>query len=417
MSRIIFVNRFYRPDHSATAQLLTDLAECVAAEKVTVVVLTSGLSYSTGQRIRPRRETIAGVSVYRVWTTAFGRRSLLGRALDYASFYASTFFAACWFAKKDDLFVVKTDPPLICVVIAAVCAIRGSRMINWIQDLFPEVAEALGMALLRHPRVSRALRGLRTWSLHKARRNVVIGESMARRLVDLGVDEDAITLVPNWVVGETPLQAIEPSKNRLRTEWALQDRFVVGYSGNLGRAHDDKAIFAFMLEFQHQDRIHFLFIGGGSGMEALRRRTERSMLHNASFKPYQRLDNLSESLSVPDVHLVTLLPQMEGLIVPSKLYGILAVRRPVVFIGDRQGEVARLIEEHGCGRAFAPDEKAEFARHIRRLSLDVALMGSMQRAAGKLYNERYVPEVSRSKLTSLLLEASGNRLCEVTSSS
>src|SRR5947199_279632 len=174
--RVLFVNRFFHPDHSATSQMLSDLAFHLAARGWRVEVVTSRQRYDDAAARLASRETVSGVAVKRVWSARFGRGFLPSRAIDYATFYASAFLALLRRASRETTIVALTDPPLISVVAAMAAMLRGATLINWTQDLFPEIAEALGMRALR------VLRRARDWSLRRARTNVALGDSMAARL-------------------------------------------------------------------------------------------------------------------------------------------------------------------------------------------------------------------------------------------
>src|SRR5437868_7207172 len=174
--RVLFVNRFFHPDHSATSQMLSDLSFHLAERGWHVEVVTSRQRYDQAAAKLWSRETVRGVSVRRVWSTRFGRAFLPGRAIDYATFYASAFCALLRRATRHTTIVALTDPPLISVVAAFAAMLRRATLVNWTQDLFPEVAEALGMRALR------VLRRARDWSLRRARVNVALGEAMAARL-------------------------------------------------------------------------------------------------------------------------------------------------------------------------------------------------------------------------------------------
>jgi len=147
--KLIFVNRFFFPDHSATSQMVSDLAFALAAAGFDVQVVTSRLRYDDPAAELPGREAIAGVQVHRVRTTRFGRHLLPGRALDYLTFYLSAAWRLFRLLRRGDVVVAKTDPPLISVPVGWVAGLRGARLVNWLQDLFPEVAAALGIRLAR----------------------------------------------------------------------------------------------------------------------------------------------------------------------------------------------------------------------------------------------------------------------------
>jgi glycosyltransferase involved in cell wall biosynthesis len=363
--RVLFVNRFFHPDHSATSQMLSDLAFYLAERGWMIEVVTSRQRYDDARAKLPARETVRGVSVRRVWSTRFGRGFLPGRAIDYATFYISAFFALLRRAGRGSTIVALTDPPLISVVAALAAMLRGARLVNWTQDLFPEVAEALGMRALR------VLRGARDWSLRRAHANVALGEKMAARL-------PKAVAIHNWA--DAALHPVE----------IPHDRFVVGYSGNLGRAHDAQTMLGAIRMLKDDARIELVITGGGAQLEAIR--AER--LPNVRFAGYAPRETLSESLSSADAHLVTLRPELEGLIVPSKFYGVLAVARPVLFVGAPDGELARIIRTHDCGFIIEPGHSDALAAHIRALAGDRDRARAMGLRGRALYEEKFAPRMA-----------------------
>jgi len=345
--------------------MLSDLAFHLAARGWTIEVVTSRQRYDDARAKLPARETVRGVSVRRVWSTRFGRGFLPGRAIDYATFYISAFFALLRHAGRGSTIVALTDPPLISVVAALAAMLRGARLVNWTQDLFPEVAEALGMRALR------VLRRIRNWSLRRAHTNVALGETMAARLPNAEV-------IHNWA--DAALHPVD----------IPHDRFVVGYSGNLGRAHDAQTMLAAIRKLNDDAQIEFVITGGGAQLDSIR--AER--LPNVRFAGYAPREELSESLSSADAHLVTLLPELEGLIVPSKFYGVLAVARPVLFVGAPDGELARIIRAHDCGFVIEPGDGVALASRIRELAGDRDRARAIGLRGRALYEEKFAPEIA-----------------------
>lgn len=386
--KIIFVNRFYAPDYSATAQLLTDLAEKVDLAGVEVHVVTSRLDYLGGTLDRARRERLNGVRVHRIWTSRFGRGTLLGRSFDYFSFYLSGFVSLLSLAGRNDLIVAKTDPPLISIVAAIVARLKRSRLVNWLQDLFPEVAVELGIGV-SNQLVFRVTRSMRNWSLHAADQNVVLGSMMGRRLRSQGIPASRILSISNWAVGRD-LRPVARNDNPLIREWGLERPLIVGYSGNLGLAHDYSTILGTLRQLENNSNINFVFVGGGAGMRELRKKAEQERLSNILFKPYQPLERLAESLSVPDVHLVALEPRMEGLIVPSKIYGIVAVERPIAFIGSTDGEVGSLVLGEKLGCVVVPGDSTGLSAVLGRWAREPLELEEIRRNVRTHRREHYV---------------------------
>jgi glycosyltransferase involved in cell wall biosynthesis len=386
-TRIVFVNRYFYPDESATSQLLSDLAFGLAQSGLEVHIVCSRQLYDKAGATLPASEIIRGVVVHRIWTTRFGRRRLLGRALDYVSFYVTGAVALTGRLRRFDIVVAKTDPPLISLVAAVAARCKGAILVNWLQDVFPEVASALGASPL--PRVlDRLLRSWRDASLRIAGMNIVIGRRMRDYLIGRGISPDRIRVIENWALTGTPCPK-PSSDSELRARLGLSGRFVVGYSGNLGRAHEYTVFLEAALALQSTRDIQFFFIGGGVRMLALQSLADRHHVSNISFLPYQPRESLEDSLAAADVHLVSLLPSLEGFIVPSKFYGILAAGRPVVFVGDPDGELAGVIRESGCGLVVPSGNAADLAAALSRLRNDVHRREAMGLAARELLRGRF----------------------------
>lgn len=233
--RVTFVNRYYYPDISATSQMLYDLTRRLAREGIEVSVVCSRQRYDDPHANLPKYEIIEGVHVHRVRSTRFGRGGLVGRGCDYASFYPSAAFKLLEVVKTGDVVVAKTDPPLISVVAAAVAQWRGAKLINWLQDVFPEVASRLGHKMPKW--LDAYLARLRDRSLQFAQVNVAIGTRMQEYLLRRGIKAERIQVIENWADADS-VESKPASDSQLRTRLGLQGKFVVGYSGNLGRAHE-----------------------------------------------------------------------------------------------------------------------------------------------------------------------------------
>lgn len=408
--RLYFINRYFYPDHSATSQMLSDLVFALAQRGHQITVITSRLSYDDPTARLPRRETVRGVDVVRLATTGFGRAGLVGRAADYVTFGLAAVWLLLWRLRRGDVVITKTDPPLLSLVTTPIARLRGARAVNWLQDVFPEVATALGMARGRVSGSALAiLHRLRNRALRKASLNIAIGDRMAMEVRRLGVAPDRVRVIPNWSDGRS-IRPISAQHNHLRTKWGLQGKFVVGYSGNLGRAHDVATIVdaigisareakagpvavpsadVIQTIVASDARVSWLFVGGGAQLQKLKAETDRHSDRDVMFQPYQPREALSESLSVPDVHLITLRPALEGLIVPSKYYGIAAAGRPTIFIGDPNGEIAHILKESDTGIVVAEGDGPALIRAVRDLASNPERCEAMGRRARGLFEAKY----------------------------
>lgn len=402
MPRLIFVNRFYAPDHSATSQILTDLCRSLAGHGHDVAVIASRMRYDDPKAVLPADELLDGVRVHRVATTRLGRGSVAGRLIDYLSFY----FAATWalgrMVQRGDVVIAKTDPPLISVPAALVARLRGARLVNWLQDLYPEVAVAMGIRGFGGM-LGALVTGLRDWSLRQASVNIAVGEIMGERLRARGIPADSIAVIQNWS-GDTDVAPVPADANPLRAEWGYgaQD-FVVAYSGNLGRAHEAATLLSAAELLAERKDIHFLFIGGGHHLGEVAGQGHA----NIGFRPYQPRERLAQSLSVGDVHWLSLRGEFEGLIVPSKFFGIAAAGRPVIAVTDARGEIARIVDEHGCGAVVAPGDGAALARAIEAMAADRAACLAMGQRARVMLDARFSQARALARFRRLLGSLSG----------
>jgi colanic acid biosynthesis glycosyl transferase WcaI len=166
----------------------------------------------------------------------------------------------------------------------------------------------------------------------------------------------------------------------------------VGYAGNFGRAHEFDTLRGAARVLRKNPRFAFLMTGAGAKAHGLQEAVRAEGLEGFVFQDYQPPELLSDSLAAADVHLVSLLPALEGLIVPSKIYGILAAGRPAVFIGDTNGDLARILRDHDCGVAVGVGESERLAAELVRLSEDRAHVAAMEQNARQLAVRSYTSE-------------------------
>ena len=360
--RIIFVNRFYWPDEPATAQLLTDLAEALAARGWTIEIVTSRAAAKTS----PSQEVRSGVRIRRISGSRLGRHSLAGRVIDFATFLAGTCWRLAWTLRRDDVVVAMTDPPLLGVVLSAVCWLKSARCLHWVQDVYPEIATALsgsrGVRLIGAP-----FRWLRNRSWKSSAGCIALGQDMAGLIARAGVEAGRIAIIPNWAPAGLEPQPADAGL-AYRRQWGLEGRFVAVYSGNLGRVHDLFPVLAAARQLRNDPRIVLLFIGGGAQRVALEEFVRQHQLVNVRFAPAQPRRDLPAALATGDIHFVTLHPGCAALVFPSKLYGIAAVGRPVLFVGPVECELAHLVRDRAMGYAFHREEPAAIAAALRQLA-------------------------------------------------
>jgi len=384
--RIVLLNQYYAPDEASTAQLLSDVGAGLAAAGHQVEAVCCNRSYTDPSRRYPAREVVDGVRVRRAAATGFGRSSKLGRLVDYASFMLGA-AARLLFRRRPDVVVSLSTPPMVAALGWLAARLRGARTVYWVMDVYPDVAYELGV-LRRGSLAGRVLDALSRFQVRRSDRVVVLGETMAERLPH--ARPQTLVVIHNWADGEV-IRPRPARESPLRAEWGWGDRLVVLYSGNMGLAHEFDAVLGAAERLRDDARVRFAFIGGGPRRGEIEREARRRGLANVEFRGYVPRERLGDSLTAGDLHLVTLRPGVEGLLVPSKIYGILAAGRPTLYVGPAAGEVAAIVGE-GCGAVIAPGDGETLAREIARYAADASSRERDGRRARELFDGRYGKE-------------------------
>ena len=409
---LLFINQHYAPDVAATGQCLADLAEHLANQGYEVDVLASRTRYGAGQVAAPAHEVKDGVRVTRVSTTRFGRSTHLGRLVDYASFYIAV-LAKLLFGRRYDGVVFLTTPPLISLVGRVARAIRGQRYGIWSMDLHPEAEIAAGMLKAK----SIAARGLAWLDSHAYRGAdfvVDLGSYMRDRVLRKGVLPARSHTVNIW--GGRGDTVVANGPNPLTTHLELENRFVVMYSGNAGIVHDFGAIFEAMRALRDDPRVFFLFVGDGPRRAEVEAFAQREGIANFTYRDYFPRDLLRYSLSIADVHLISLRQPFVGVSVPSKLYGAMASARPILFVGPKKCVTADAIRDARCGVTVDPADGGDAVAGKRIAEIlsawvDVRSAREELGARGRCaFVERYDPRLSCAAFESVLRSTWGVNL-------
>ncbi len=373
-TRLLFVNQYYWPDHASTAQHLTDLAESLAARGYECHVLCGQGTYRPGEPAPVAYEMHHGVHIHRVPTTSLGRRSTLCRMADYLSFYARAVVKAVRLPRFDAV-VTLTTPPIIGLIGTLLRRLRGTPHVYWSMDLHPDASLALGRMTARNP-VVRGLAGLSDFVYRQADRVVVLGPYMADRVLCKGVRPDRLETIPVWSRRDE-VYPVDREANPLRKSLGLEGKFVAMYSGNLGLAHSFDELLEAVRRLRDRDDIVFVFSGSGPRAQEVRLAQEREQLLNVRMLDYVPRAELARSLCVADVHLISMRPEMTGIVVPGKLYGIMAAARPALFVGPAHCESAVTIRRAGCGLTVASGDADGVVSALTTLADDLNLARQM----------------------------------------
>jgi glycosyltransferase involved in cell wall biosynthesis len=383
---VLLLNQAYWPDVVATSQHADDLARSLVSRGDHVSVVASRAIYGEKGSALKRRDSHGGVAIHRVGLQLFGKQGITPRAFDFALFYGAAALR-CLTLKRHDVVVCFTTPPFIALVGVLLRLVKGTKVVYWTMDLYPDVAGAAGL-MRREGVLWRALQAIDRFCLRRSDRVVVLGECMRDVVVRKGADPARVTVIPVWSGAERfPLRA--RTDNPLRSAWGIGDRFTILYTGNFGIGHDMEAIAGAVEALKDDDRIRWLFIGEGKAKPELERRIAACGARNVVLAGYQPRELLADVLDAGDAHLVSLLPGWQGLLLPSKFFSVLAAGKPVLWIGPDGTECGSILREHACGFEVQPGDAGTLADRIRWLLEHPDQARSMGDRGQRAYRERY----------------------------
>jgi colanic acid biosynthesis glycosyl transferase WcaI len=397
--RLLVLNQYYSPGLEATARLLHEL--CVSlSDEFDVVVVTGMISVGD---VRPGQTKNQGVTVIRVNSTSYDRRRLLPRGLNYLTYLFQTLRVALRVGRPD-VILCMTDPPMLADIGLIVARRFRVPLIVTSQDVFPEIAVELGR--LESPPLVLLLRKLVQIYLQRADRVVAIGETMRDRLEAKGARPDRLRVIPNWV--QTDVLAPRPRHSDWSKDNELSDKFVVMHSGNVGHAQNLDSLVRSATFLRDLDDVVIAIIGSGARYEDIVELSDRLDADRIRFLPYQPREMLPYSLSAADIHVVGLARGLSGYVVPSRLYGIMSVGRPVIVAADEESETAQIVARVECGVVIPPGRPEVLADTIRRArdgEFDLEAMGRRAREYAVAEADRSVAvERYRSLLHEVMAE-------------
>ena len=350
--KVLILSQVFHPDVVSVAQHTRDLARDMAAAGHEVTVLASRRAYDNPAEVYAARECWNGVDVVRVLGTGLGKKALWRRAIDFGS-VSLRYLLRLMFMPRYDVVIALTVPPLVSFLGALFTRLRGGLMVLWVMDLNPDQAIAAGV-LRPGSLVARALDAMLHYSLRSSTAIVVLDRFMKSRLVAKGVDASRIYLAPPWS-HDTSVAYDPASRDVFRRTHALEDKYVVMYSGNHSPCHPLNTLLDSARRLAPRDDIAFVFVGGGTEHAKVASFARQHGLSNIRCLPYQPLDKLSGSLSSADLHVVVMGDPFVGIVHPCKVYNILQLGLPLLYIGPPSSHIADLApdEAHGTWAFFA----------------------------------------------------------------
>ncbi|MDY7015339.1 MAG: glycosyltransferase family 4 protein [Cyanobacteriota bacterium] len=392
---LLIITQFYPPDFAATGQLISELAAQLSDLKMQVSIFTGQPGYAFNKESAPQREIAERVSIQRSRTSRILPLRIRGRAINGLLFCLRAAMHLLKTAKNRDILMVTTEPPYLPVMGYLANLAFGLPYVCLIYDLYPDAAVELNVLPPKHWLV-RFWNGCNRQIWKRARAVVVLSSTMKQRIVAKSpAIADKVTIVPSWADPKL-IEPLDKRRNWFAQKFDLAERFVVLYSGNLGRCHDLDTI---LCAAQHlrDEPIQFVFIGRGAKLEGCLEQVQSLNLINCQFLPYQDKSVLPYSLTACDLSLVSIGPGLEGVIAPSKLYGILAAGCPVAAICASDSYLRQLLNDANCGRAFDNGDSLGLAHFIRDLAANPRKGLRFGRSGRRYLEQHFTPEIVARK--------------------
>lgn len=369
--KVVLLNQCFWPDVASTAQISHDLGRALVAAGHQVTVVAARSIYGEAGDTLPPTASVDGIEIIRVRGAMFGKRGVLLRLVDFVAFYLRAMLAIVRLPRQD-VVISLTTPPFIALVGVLAGWLKGSRSVYWVMDMYPDTPVACGVLSPGSPITWLAER-LNRFCLRRSDATVALGRCMRDLILSKGIPSSRVRVIEVWSAEESGVT--EPSSsNPYRIEWGIGDRLLVMYSGNFGLGHDVETFLRAAERLREDDRIRFAFVGGGKKKAYVESFVRDRGLSTCILAPYQPRERLDQLLAAADIHLASLSDGVEGIMVPSKVYGMMASARPSVFIGPAASEVALAIEEAACGAVIRCGDVDGLVACITRYADDRALV-------------------------------------------
>lgn len=399
---ITIITQFYPPDYAATGQFVHELASALVEESYPVSVFTGKPGYAFRQADAPREEWSEGVFVRRTRASQISPKRIRGKVINSVFFWLRCVIKLRHRVARGSHLLITSAPPYLGLVGWFYHKIFGHAYSCLIYDVYPEVAVRLKIIRSDHW-IVRLWEAINTKVWRRACSLIVLSEPMKQIVVASNPElADKVHVIHSWADPDL-IKPIPKERNWFAQEHNLVKDFVVLYSGNLGRCHDEATILSCLYLLRNEPGIQFVFIGNGAGSAPIQEAIASGDLTNVLMLPYQEREVLPFSLTACDLSLVSLKPNMDGVVAPSKFYGILAAGRPVAAICDADSYLTGLVDEGNCGECFVNGDAeglANYIRHLRDHREQVDLKG---RNARSYFEQNFTLE----KALPLYLEALG----------
>lgn len=398
--RLLIVTQFYPPDYAATGQLIHELATQLGKDNIEVSVFTGQPGYAFKQKQAPPSEQKNRVNIKRSRTSRLWSQRIRGKTINGILFCLRAGLHLLRTARKNDVVLLTTAPPFLSVVGYFANIFLGVSYVCLVYDLYPDVAIELEVISPEHF-ITKLWHKINSLVWQRSKKVVVLSETMKERIVAKHPQiAQKISVIHNWADADW-IKPLTKQQNWFACQHGIDREFTVLYSGNLGRCHDLDTILG-AIEILKDHPVKFVFIGAGAKHEHCRQTAIKFNLNKCIFLPYQDRENLPYSLTACDLALVSIAPGLEGVVAPSKLYGIMAAGRAIAAICEPHSYLRQVIARAECGAAFNNNDSQSLAEFILTLASNPVSAATMGNAGRKYMENNFTPKIIARQYTEVL---------------
>ncbi|GAB4534802.1 MAG: glycosyltransferase family 4 protein [Pleurocapsa sp.] len=389
--RLLIITQFYPPDYAATGQLIQELATQLGQDNIQVNVFTGQPGYAFTQKKAPAKERQELVNIRRSRSSQLWSQRIRGKAVNGILFSIRAGLHLLKSARKNDIVLLTTAPPFLSVVGYVANLFCRLDYVCLVYDLYPDAVVELGVVSRRHI-ITKIWHKVNRLVWQRSKKIVVLTETMKERIVAKHPQvRDKISVIHNWADANW-IRPLTKQENWFARQHGIDRKFTILYSGNLGRCHDSETILEAVKLLKNQP-VQFVFIGAGAKHEVCRQQIVDLQLDNCIFLPYQDRNNLPYSLTACDLALVTIAPGLEGVVAPSKLYGIMAAGRAIAAVCEPHSYLRQVIADADCGGYFDNYDSQNLAQFILFLASNPSIAVAMGRAGRKYMEAHFTPKI------------------------
>lgn len=398
-NKFLLISQVFYPDQVSTANLFTSLCSIIAENNTEVEVWSAQPSY-TGRVRQPAKLNYNGIKIHYLPSTNFSKNSIPGRFINVLSFTISVSIKLIFTKAKTPVWT-HTTPPFLGIVVSLLCSLKKIKFVYVLLDIFPEGLIRLGKVSRRNPLILYWNR-LFIQTLKRSEKIIVIGRDANLWLNEkLNESVSKLNYIPLWQ-DDRLLYPMNFDVNNFVIENGLTDKFVVQYSGNMGLWNELGTMGDAVRE--NIKDVVYMFVGGGLRKAELLNRFSMKTQKNVLLLPFQANSNFNDILNASHVQIVTMKEGLEGIAVPSKIYGILAAGKPVIAMVPENSEIAFIIKEENCGVVLNPHDLPGLINAIKMLKSDQNLLQKFGRNSRIAFEKKYTIRIIAERYQKLLNE-------------